>query len=716
MNLLTLDDLIIKNNAQAAICTGVYSDLPIFPVNGKYNSNRYKAPLTSNGFKDATTKQDVIERWWLDHPDAMIGMATGKESGIYVIDIDTKNGIDGYESLKTLQEELGQLPNTFSVKTISGGGHLYFRVPDGVAIPSSANAKTAIDFRGNGGYIVYADSTNSEGKRYEVINNVALAELPQEYIQYFQKSKPKDKVILENGMIGEGGRNVNMTAIIGKFLGMGIEGDKLKLLAYNLNAEICSPPLDNWEIDNILESIGKKDRGYSHNPIGNGQRFADRHGNNVKCINGRGNAKIWMVWNGSRWIEDELGLTSELAKQVAIDLQIEAEHLPKETDESIRKSLYALSKKTQDNPHKILAMACSDPKIAIKADAFDSHDYIAACLNGVIDLNTGEFFDHKPELLYRKQLNANFNPDATSEKWNNFIGFFTDYDKEVENFFARLYGGLGLIGGNPEQKMLLLLGRGSNGKSSLNEIMRGLLSDYSDTLRKEVLCSKTQKDYRHDLADLKNARFITVTEPMQDFEMNGAFIKEITGGDTIKGRQNYSDSETFKCKGLISLASNWEPSLYNGDEGLERRFIVYRHNAVISEAQKDPNLVQKICEESDAVLAWLYRGRMEYLKNVKLKEQGYLDNALNPPQVIQDMTEDFINRQDPFKAFIQAACIEGQDCKTQAEPFFNAFSNYCLVNGEKHPSQKRFYEIASNKFSRTMINGCVHYLGVTIKK
>src|SRR3990167_10472911 len=68
-----------------------------------------KNPLTQNGFKDATKNPDQIRAWWEDKPLANIGIATGKESGFFVIDIDVKNGAKGLESLKTIS-----LPPTLS--------------------------------------------------------------------------------------------------------------------------------------------------------------------------------------------------------------------------------------------------------------------------------------------------------------------------------------------------------------------------------------------------------------------------------------------------------------------------------------------------------------------------------------------------------------------------------------------------------------------------
>ena len=50
--------------------------------------------MTPHGFKDATANDGVIEDWWTKSPQANIGIRTGKESGILVIDVDGKEGMD----------------------------------------------------------------------------------------------------------------------------------------------------------------------------------------------------------------------------------------------------------------------------------------------------------------------------------------------------------------------------------------------------------------------------------------------------------------------------------------------------------------------------------------------------------------------------------------------------------------------------------------------
>ena len=102
--------------------SGERPSLAIFPLKGKI-------PLTAHGCKDATRDRDQVESWWAQYPSANIGIATGEINGLLVIDVDVKHdqGKYGDESLKALESELGELPETWVAITGSGGLHYYFR-------------------------------------------------------------------------------------------------------------------------------------------------------------------------------------------------------------------------------------------------------------------------------------------------------------------------------------------------------------------------------------------------------------------------------------------------------------------------------------------------------------------------------------------------------------------------------------------------------------
>lgn len=132
-----------------------------------------KAPYTRSGFKDASKDEEQIKSWWVRWPDAMIGVATGTVSGIWVLDVDIakKEGdIPGADSLAELIRERGPLPRTLREKTPSGGEHYYFRMPVTGGVRNRAKFLPGLDVRAEGGYIIIAPSCNDKGA-YELVDD-----------------------------------------------------------------------------------------------------------------------------------------------------------------------------------------------------------------------------------------------------------------------------------------------------------------------------------------------------------------------------------------------------------------------------------------------------------------------------------------------------------------------------------------------------------------
>jgi hypothetical protein len=88
----------------------------VFPLRPKTNEpyGDDKLYRTVGGYKCATRDRSLVEFWWARHPDNNIGIATGSVSAIWVLDVD---GDEGRETLATLEEQHGGLPETVTVVT-----------------------------------------------------------------------------------------------------------------------------------------------------------------------------------------------------------------------------------------------------------------------------------------------------------------------------------------------------------------------------------------------------------------------------------------------------------------------------------------------------------------------------------------------------------------------------------------------------------------------
>ncbi|KIZ17365.1 bifunctional DNA primase/polymerase [Streptomyces natalensis] len=131
----------------------------------------------------ATTNPDRIRAAWSTGP-YNIAIATGP-AGLVVVDLDvpknnTKDAPSGATTFQALCERAGQpMPTTYTVRTPSGGGHLYFTAPPGARLPNTAGALgPRIDTRAGGGYVVAPTSTTPTGT-YDVLDNAPAAPLPQ---------------------------------------------------------------------------------------------------------------------------------------------------------------------------------------------------------------------------------------------------------------------------------------------------------------------------------------------------------------------------------------------------------------------------------------------------------------------------------------------------------------------------------------------------------
>ena len=105
----------------------------------------------------ATTDPEIITGWWTGlYKGYGVGIATGKESGVWGLDIDE------WEVLVDLEKANTPLPRTFTVTTGSGGSHYYFAYPTDMEITNANQLPRGIDVRGEGGQLVAPPTTHPD--------------------------------------------------------------------------------------------------------------------------------------------------------------------------------------------------------------------------------------------------------------------------------------------------------------------------------------------------------------------------------------------------------------------------------------------------------------------------------------------------------------------------------------------------------------------------
>lgn len=231
----------------------MYAELgyPVFPC-----APGGKVPLTSHGFKDATTDADRIEQWWKEHPAANIGIPT---EGLLVIDVD---GADNpWPGDPARAQELARGPVSL---TPSGGRHHVFRQPDGKTCKNTAGRiAPSVDTRADGGYIVVPPSV-VEGKSYRWAPTLELDcppdQLPEPPIWLLAQLDSLDALVkggpsVDGNAIPSGQRNATLARLAGSMRRVGMSRDEIFAALERANRNRCRPPLAVREVEGIAASI-----------------------------------------------------------------------------------------------------------------------------------------------------------------------------------------------------------------------------------------------------------------------------------------------------------------------------------------------------------------------------------------------------------------------------------------------------------------------------
>ena len=209
-----------------------------------------KKPLTAHGFEDATTDPKRINMWWTRWPSALIGMPCGPSTGVFVVDVDR---------LEALGELTSEMPETLTVRTPRGGLHFYFKHVAGVT-NRTGTLPAGIDIRGEGGYAIVPPSAG-----YKVERRAPIADAPEWLLETVREKparearqpRPGVKVDIETGPIPEGGRNNTLASIGGRLRACGFDLDGIEDALLRINAERCTPPLEEPEVRKIAASVAR---------------------------------------------------------------------------------------------------------------------------------------------------------------------------------------------------------------------------------------------------------------------------------------------------------------------------------------------------------------------------------------------------------------------------------------------------------------------------
>ena len=304
-----------------------------------------------------------------------------------------------------------------------------------------------------------------------------------------------------------------------------------------------------------------RSKSYSSNDAGRADRFIDRFGENIRYVPEQG---YWFVWNNRRWQIDTDGALERLALKMSREMLMEAFDMPainSEQDERKGAIKEALRCGDRRNIQDYLSLARVNRRIILPNDCLIPKLWIVAAKNAIVDLRTGKMRRYSREDFVMRSLGCDITPRATCPRWLRFMRQILP-NSNLRRFVQKA-AGYSLTGMVASEKCFLFLhGHGDNGKTTFVETLLAVLGSYAVKAGYRLFYSTEHLPVPEDqIAELFGRRFVFASETKEGARLNEHTVKDITGGDTLRGAGNISmDSLSCRSPLLGSLATTNQQS------------------------------------------------------------------------------------------------------------------------------------------------------------
>lgn len=671
---------------------------------------RDKVPTTDDWPNNGRTFEEAC------YPNANVGIILGEVSGLLDVDLDCA------EAVALADIVLPKPYVVFDRGTDNSRHYLYRSCTFGKrkAFNGDGPKTTIVELRGDGAQTMIPPSVHPEGQELsytsinenavsveydELLRSVALLAAAAEVMQNWKEGQRHDLALAFSGLCAKEGVEPNLTMhlvqricdktndyeyedransvrasfhkVDSRISGFG----KLRDLLGNSTAKRISDRVRQYCGKREITELATIER-HDGQIIDLGQ-FTDRD-NVTEAKMGielsnwlKGKAlyaielKKWMIWNDHYWELDQTNKIQNLAYEFVQDVKSTlVEH--NRYSEARSLSTYESVNKL----HNISSFASN--RLAVSTTEFDIDPMILATGTNWVDLETGLSHPPNPDFLISKATAVTHNNDAECPRFLTFLDQVFDGDAGLIAFVQRAIG-YSLTGSTDEQCMFIMIGDGANGKSTFIFVINALIGTYGTTAAAQTLIANGGNSVGDDLVDLVGARLISVSETEEGQSLAEAKIKQMTGGDTLKGRPLYGNFMEFSIIGKLWLATNSLPQINNSDHGIWRRIVAIPFNHTFKAEEQDKGLKGKLLAELPGILNWAIKGCLEWQKK-----------GLNPPSIIEEQIADYKSSMDSVSQFVSEACELENDHSHPASHLYLAYKNWCHSFGMKPKSTSSF--------------------------
>lgn len=413
--------------------------------------------------------------------------------------------------------------------------------------------------------------------------------------------------------------------------------------------------------------------------------------------------RAWMVCHRGIWREDRSGEAQRLLQswsETRVFELVAAAATARDMSALRLAARRALTVRTQ---HALLEHAAIQAPLATDGRGWDPDPGRLATIDGtVIDLRTGQARPAAPADHITLSCGVPYDPAATCDTFRAFILAISD-DDAAQARLLQLLAGYAATGHTSEQIFAVLIGTGSNGKSTLLEVLRYVLGDHAVTIPFSVLVR--DRDVRSipvEIAQLPGRRFCCASELRGGATLDEGRIKALSGDDTLMARGLYQAPIEFRSQAKLVLACNKLPAVADNSHAFWRRALVIPFRRTFDGATRDNNLSEKLRAEGAGILNWIIEGAIAWHRD-----------GLPRVEAVEVARDDWRASQDIIAQWADVTLRVDHEGRLKAREAYHTFSAWATAEGlsdRERPGSRTFGSWMAEHFTRIKAKTGMVYL------
>jgi putative DNA primase/helicase len=428
-----------------------------------------------------------------------------------------------------------------------------------------------------------------------------------------------------------------------------------------------------------------------HTDTGNAERLVLLYGSDIRFCS---ELKKWFVWDGRRWNSEDIRRVKALAKRAMRRMYAQAAGIDgKERREAAER--HARKSESAPGINALLACAEYEDGVPISAADLDRNGYALNFLNGTLDLKTGRIREHRREDLITRLVHFDYRPDAKCPRFMRFLyrvmGDGPDASDcnragvdRLVHYLQKAFG-YAVTADVSEKAVFCFFGGGNNGKTTLLEIIRFAVSEYSAQVLIDSLMmhqSRESSASLADLGDLRGARFVTTSEAEEGQRLAVGKLKYLTQGmGEIKTCRKYENPIKFTATHKLFLDANHKPAIRGTEKAIWNRLKPVPFTVTIPSEEMDKTLLETLKHEAAGILAWMVEGCLQWQKE-----------GLGSPPEVAAASVAWQAASDRFPAFLEEKCAISPDAWVAVAYLWPAYQHWCQENNEQFVIPKASFD------------------------